>query len=215
MMIEQLLDALPNGSTLYPYGSRVYGTTTENSDHDFQIILADKDFKREDWRNELAATGLDLHVWSHSQWVDALNDHRVYALECFYLPKDKQINNSLHLVHKMNTMKFGFTLNKAKLREEFSRVASNSWVKAKKKLIVEADYNERIAKKSIFHSFRILDFGVQIATKGRIVDYNSMNGIYYEIMSLPADWETIDATLRGRHNALASEFRNVCPKEKI
>lgn len=213
-MLAKLFEALPNGSTLYPYGSRVYGTATKDSDYDFQIILSDKDFKREDWRNALAQTGLDLHVWSRSQWIDALNDHRVYALECHFLSKSRMVNNSMYMVDRLNSMKFPFKLDKAKLREEFSRVASNSWVKAKKKLIVEADYNERIAKKSIFHSFRILDFGVQIAKEGRIVDYNSMNEIYHEIMSLPADWETIDAALRGRHNALASEFRSVCPKEK-
>lgn len=202
-MIEKLLDSLPKGSTVYPYGSRVYGTATEDSDFDYQVIINDSSFRKQDWTNALAQRGLDLHVWSEFTWNDALKNHRVYALECLFLPKDQIILNDLTFTHK---------LDKAKLREEFSRVASNSWVKAKKKLIVEADYNERVAKKSIFHSFRILDFGRQIAQEGRIVDYNSMNHIYDEIMALPADWQTIDAALRGRHNALASAFREACPK---
>jgi predicted nucleotidyltransferase len=204
-LLDKLLDALPTRVAVYPYGSRVYGTADDASDHDYQIVINDKDFMKHDWVNKLAQRGFDLHVWSEMNWNFALNDHRVFAMECLFLPKDQVVYDGLKFQHK---------LNKSKLREEFSRVASNSWVKAKKKLIVEADYNERIAKKSIFHSFRILDFGVQIAKEGRIVDYNSTNELYHEIMGLPADWETIDATLRGRHNALASEFRNVCPKEK-
>lgn len=202
-MIVDLLEALPNEAMLYPYGSRVYGTATEDSDYDYQIVLRDKDFKKDDWTHKLAQRGFDLHIWTQSDWTQALNDHRVYAVECIYLPHSMIISNGLNFVHK---------LNKTKLREEFSRVASNSWVKAKKKLIVEADYNERIAKKSIFHSFRILDFGLQIAQHGHIVNYNSMNHILDELNALPADWESIDDAFRQRHNALASSFRLACPK---
>lgn len=202
-MIAELLRQVPVESIVYPYGSRVYGTASEDSDYDYQIVINDKDFKKEDWVNKLKTRNLDLHVWSQSQWIEALNDQRVYAMECVYLPYSEIPRHNLN---------FHFQISKAKLRDEFSRVASNSWVKAKKKLIVEADYNERIAKKSIFHSFRILDFGRQIATKNRIVDYNSMNDIYDEIMATPADWDAIDATFRGRHNALASAFREACPK---
>jgi hypothetical protein len=202
-MLVDLLKALPNEAMLYPYGSRVYGTATEDSDYDYQIVLRDKDFKKEDWKNKLAQRDFDLHVWRQSEWTDALNDHRVYAMECIHLPHNMIISHGLNFVYKPN---------KTKLREEFSRVASNSWVKAKKKLIVEADYNEHIAKKSIFHSFRILDFGLQIAQQGRIVNYNSMNHILDEINTLPADWEIIDQAFRERHNKLASEFRVACPK---
>lgn len=200
----KLLKALPNEALLYPYGSRVYGTATKDSDYDYQIVLKDKDFKQEDWRNELAQRGFDLHVWSQSEWTDALADHRVFALECFYLPDDMVISNGLMIKHK---------LSKTKLREEFSRVASNSWVKAKKKLIVEDDRNVHIATKSVFHSMRILDFGCQIAEHGRIVNYASMNHVLAELTLMPAEWECIDTTFRARHNALASRFREVCPKK--
>lgn len=199
-----LLEALRSFEcSVIPYGSRVYGSETANSDHDFQIILRDKDFKKEDWKNKLAHRGLDLHVWSQSEFTEALADHRVYAIECINLPKTLWHRDGLNFV---------YTPSKKKLREEFSRVASNSWVKAKKKLIVEVDYNESIAKKSIFHSFRILDFGIQIATCGGIINYASMNSILEEINSLPADWDTIDSTFRERHNKLASTFREACPK---
>ena len=33
----------------------------------------------------------------------------------------------------------------------------------------------------MFHSFRIVDYGIQIATEGRIVDYQSMNGLWEDI----------------------------------
>lgn len=203
-MIDKLLEALMLVEcSVIPYGSRVYGSHTADSDYDFHVILRDKVFAKEDWKNKLAQRNLDLHVWSQSEFTEALNDHRVYALECINLPKSQWLRDGLSFAYKPS---------KKKLREEFSRVASNSWVKAKKKLIVEADYNEHIAKKSIFHSFRILDFGIQIAMHGSIIDYSSMNEILEELKTLPADWTAIDDTFRERHNKLASTFREVCPK---
>ena len=203
MTVRKILGMLPKDSSLIPYGSVVYGTATEQSDIDLQIILSDKEFKKEDWKNKLAHRNFDLHVWSQSEFTEALNEHKVFAMECIYWPKVLWFRDGLNFVHKPS---------KKKLREEFSRVASNSWVKAKKKLIVEADYNEYIAKKSIFHSFRILDFGIQIAESGSIIDYSSMNHILEELHTLPADWDTIDEAFRDRHNKLASQFREACPK---
>jgi hypothetical protein len=204
MTAAKILQMLPAECAVIPYGSVVYGTATEKSDIDLQIILRDKDFKKEDWKNKLAQRNFDLHVWSQSEFTEALNDHRVYAMECIHWHKQLWFRDGLNFAYKPS---------KTKLREEFSRVASNSWVKAKKKLIVEADYNEYIAKKSIFHSFRILDFGIQIAESGGIIDYGSMNHIFEELMLMPADWDIIDDTFRERHNKLASEFREACPKK--
>lgn len=203
MNFENLLQALPEQSSVFQYGSQVYGTATAESDYDLQIILPDNIAKKADWKNKLKQWNLDLHVWSQSDFQQALDDHRVYALECYYTPVQKVLRNNL---------KLDFKLNKSMLRSSFSQVASNSWVKAKKKLIVEADYNEHIAKKSIFHSFRILDFGIQLAKYGCIVKYHSMNDVLAEINQLPSDWDMINATFRERHNNLSSQFREVCPK---
>ena len=46
---------------------------------------------------------------------------------------------------------------------------------------IKKDKNIYIAKKSLFHSFRIIDFGTQIAKNGRITDYGSTNHIWFEI----------------------------------
>lgn len=203
-MSNPFLKDMPPRYSAFLYGSRVYGSNTEKSDTDVQFIVPDEFEKKADWKNKLKSPNLDIHVWSQSDWQFALDDHRVYAIECWFLPENCRLHTGLD---------FKFKLDKAKLRNEFSRVASNSWVKAKKKMIVEADYNEKIAKKSIFHSFRIIDFGIQIASQGKITNYGSMNHILAELDELPADWDIIDDVFRERHNAISSKFREVCPKK--
>jgi hypothetical protein len=100
-----------------------------------------------------------------------------------------------------------FEIDYDKIREEFSRIASNSWVKCKKKLIIEKDYNPYIAKKSLFHSLRILMFGIQIMKLGKIVDFSEANIYYKDIMDSPNDWEYLKEKYQPIYNKLKSEFR--------
>lgn len=109
------------------------------------------------------------------------------------------------------TKKFDFKLDKSKLRHSLSAKSSNSWVKAKKKLTVEQDYDLNVGRKSLFHSFRIVDFGIQVASNGRIIDYSSCNYLYSEIISL-YEWTDMFDTFKVRYNKLMSEFRKVAEK---
>ena len=66
-------------------------------------------------------------------------------------------------------------ITKTKIRNSFSHVASNSFVKCKKKIEVEASYDPHTGRKSLWHSLRIVDFGIQILKHDKIIDYSSVN----------------------------------------
>lgn len=188
---------------IYPYGSRVYGTHSWNSDHDFIVVSDDANVLD---GNQLDSHSKDLsvHTYSFKHWYDMIAQHKIFALECIFLPEELMPVGG----------RFPLTIDKSLLRKEISAKASNSWVKCKKKLEVEADYY--IGLKSLFHAFRMPMFGIQVAKYGKIVDYSEANTFWEDdILPLVHDnnngsvpvWNDIKAVYQPRHNALMSEFR--------
>ena len=183
----------------YIYGSRVYGSHHKDSDFDFITIVKDKTV-----HSPLLEFG-DVTAYTVDEFQKLVNEHEISVLECIFLKDEFKLKED----HKFN-----FELNKSTLRNSISSKASNSWVKCKKKFIVEQDFNPYIGKKSAWHSLRIFDFGTQIATQGKIVDYGSMNAILPDIMQLNS-WSEIDGAFRKFHNETASKFKAVAPKEEM
>ena len=148
------------------YGSSVYGTTTADSDVDFICIYPDDvAFKAQEILDQC-----DINNYSHSNFQRLLNNQDISCLEAFYAPKK--------FIHIGNFSNYTHTLDLKKLRSKFSERSSNSWVKAKKKILVEKD-QERIGLKSLFHSIRILDFGIQLALEGQI--YNEKHSKFKQV----------------------------------
>lgn len=186
---------------IYSYGSRVYGTHSESSDHDF-IIIVNKDVHEFDLMS--IDKKINVHLYSTDAFANQLEQHKIAALECFFLPTKFLLKNKL---------KFTFDLNKEKLRSSISEKASHSWVKAKKKFEIEADRNIYIAKKSLFHSIRIIDFGIQIAKYNKIIDYSSSNNIWEDIMTDPKEkWNHFENKFKLFFNSQMTEFRKLAPK---
>jgi hypothetical protein len=191
-----------NVKNVYRFGSRVYGTNTAQSDHDF-IIVRESEIPREDFSAQCGA--YNATAYSTQEFQRQIDAHEISVLECLWLGPE-------HIL--LEKVKPRFNLDKSKLRASLSARASNSWVKAKKKLTVSQDFNEYIAKKSLFHSFRILSFGIQIATKGQIVAYDEVNNLWQSILeNSNTDWEYYYSQYHQRHNRMQSEFRKVAPKE--
>lgn len=191
----------------YIRGSRMYGVSDENSDIDLYVI-SDEKLEGSFTTYDDEGTKVDIEVLSHKTFQRLLDDHDIAALEVyfFYDLSDK----------------FSFTLDKAKLRHSISQKASNSWVKCKKKLTVEMEKLDkpflrqdmhRIGTKSLWHSFRILDFGVQIAKHGKIVDFQSCNHLYLDMTMYGQTWDDIKKKWQEPHNKAFSALREVAPKE--
>ena len=196
-MNKELIDN-PDILALFDYGSVVYGTVGQQSDHDLIAVVKDTALPM-----NLSKEKLDVTVFKESQFKDMVAQHEISVLECLFLAPRH--------VHK-NTLNIEFKLDKQALRSSVSGKSSNSWVKAKKKFIVEEDYSPYIGKKSAWHAVRILDFATQIATDGKISNYSSMNLLLKEILKCET-WEEIDRNFRLTYNTKASEFRLAAPKE--
>lgn len=192
---------------IYPYGSRVYGTADEKSDTDLILV---SDFAHEQ-ETQAHWPGTDLTIWTAAEFQRLLEEHDPAALECHFLPNNMAIRSR----------EFEFKLDLGKLRRSFSAKSSNSWVKAKKKIEVHREW--RLGLKSLFHSLRILVFGIQIAANGRIVDYNGANPYWREIwqqfeeslsICLPQPslgWTPYKERWQSIYNSLRTEFRLAAP----
>jgi len=202
-MIAKFLQTygLTDSNTLmFLYGSRVYGTNKENSDYDYIAVIPDNHgiVTGTEYRNDL----LNVHMTTNQDFQTQLDQHKIQPLECWFLPGKAAARD-----------RFKFTLDKVKLRHELSEKASHSFVKAKKKIEVEKDFY--IGWKSLFHSLRILDFGIQIATSGRIEDYSRANHLWFEILeSNQYNWAYFQEKYKPIYNQLASQFRLLAPKDE-
>lgn len=184
----------------FVYGSTIYGTTDENSDIDFATIG--------DYRVPDAVPS--TRYASFEDFQELVSRCDPVALEGYSL----QFGN---YTDTWEFPRFQTDIDLPTLRRVISSTASNSFVKAKKKLTVEEDYDRRASMKSLFHSIRLLDFGCQIATHGHIVEFDSVNTIWLDIVELYRydDYHIlneINQTIKPLYNQTASKFRTLAPK---
>jgi predicted nucleotidyltransferase len=177
----------------YTYGSVVYKCTTNTSDIDFIVVVESKD---DNLYYSVNNSEGDYTVYSEQMFIKKIREHRISALECIFQAEDDQFLDYFHVVPEL-------------LRREISAVSSNSFVKCKKKLAIGEDY---IGKKSMFHSLRILMFGIQIAKYGKIVDFTEANHLLPIIMDMK-DWNEIKEYCQPIFNSLKSEFKTLAPLE--
>ncbi len=187
---------------IYSYGSRVYGTHTENSDFDY-IVVSDTQIPHQ----QIDKENTNYTIYSMEEFYKQIREYEISALECLFLPANQIIKNSQPIQPPSD-----FDLGK--LRSSISAKASNSFVKAKKKFIVEKDRNIYVGKKSLFHSLRIPIFGCQLATSGKITNYAAANHYWPDILNNPSEnWEDYHKIYKPIHNKEMTEFRKHCPKE--
>ena len=190
-------------NNIYQYGSRVYNTVTPDSDYD--IIMVSEYYEG---KTELEAERLSCTLYGVSEFVKLIDEHEISALECLWLPESKVLKSKIN---------FPFQLSLPQLRKSISTKSSHSFVKAKKKLTVEKDYNLYVGLKSLFHAFRIVLFGTQIAEHGKIVDYEIAEPYHRTIVSGEIlhnnNWEDIKELFKPKYNDLMTEFRKLVPKE--
>lgn len=186
----------------YCYGSIVYGTSDKESDIDLIFVVEDNDLKECLFAERYPCWphNEDRQHYSISQFKQMIKDHDPCALECLFLPDDC----------KYEEYKFDFKLDIEKLRRSFSQKSSNSWVKAKKKIDLHQEYKKGI--KSLFHSLRLLDFGIQIVNHGRIKDYTSANHYWVKIKEQNyTNWKEYKEYWQPEYNRMKSLFRLAAP----
>lgn len=184
------------------YGSQVYETQDDESDIDY-IVVVDK---LEEEGKQTLTDDINITYYSTEYFQQLLDEHDVAAVECY-------INSPFYKMGGHSGFKF--TLDKMKLRKSFSATASNSWVKAKKKIDVEKEYY--IGRKSLFHSIRILSLGINIAinfpytilaTLETVKFWEKIKGQNFET------WKEHKDFWQPTYNKLKSEFKKVAPLEE-
>lgn len=183
-------------TVVYKYGSRVYGCHNKNSDYDYiAVVVSDN----EDLYYSVDIASSNFTVYSEQKFIKLIKEHQISVLECIF-----QDENDLFVEH--------FELDKAKLRRAISSVSSNSYGKCGKKLKQGDTY---IGLKSMFHSLRILNFGIQIAMYGKIISYSSANHFNKMVFDMNTDsWSMINKRFKPIHNALKSHFKKLAPLEE-
>lgn len=181
------------------YGSKVYGTHNEKSDTDIIIVTKAKsiDFK---------LNNTDYQVLALDDFKSKLYSHNIAMLETYFLDDHNIICENFGFRESLH-----FSVNIKTLRHSLSQTASNSFVKCKKKLTMEKDL-DYVGLKSLYHSLRILMFGIDIATNNKITNYGIANDLYHQIVNEPADWEYLKEKYQPLYNKLSSEFRKVTTK---
>lgn len=170
---------------IYPYGSQIYGTADELSDHDYIIVYKQSLLPSGSFKDN-AISSVDYTIqgtcYSRGGFIDAINNYQMPALEAIFLPDDMIVKKT-----------FNFKLNKVDSKQFTKKVitlASASWHNA---VLSFKDNNHPYVGKNIYHALRILNFGIQIKIHGRIIDYGSMNDIKNKIyddnyICEPKDW---------------------------
>lgn len=201
-MLELQFNITPEDiHTIYPYGSIVYGTNTNQSDEDYVVIV---DGINDDVHLQFESDFLDIHIITVDHFKFLLNRCDIMALEAYF--SKWPIKNDLEI---------DFELNLPALRKSISHTVSNSWVKAKKKVKLENE-DSWVGYKSLFHAIRILDFGIQIAETGKIEDYKRVSHLWTDILERVDrgdDFESIIKHFKPIQNANQTIFRKLAPKE--
>lgn len=192
------------------FGSTVYGTKTEQSDVDILCVVPDKIDTFEDCYNHICqidAGDTQYQFISESTWINMIQEHHIYALEGLWLPDEFIIKGVMKPYQEM------FNLDKWKLRKTISAIAENAYAKCHKKLIIKEDFDLYKAQKSLFHAFRVLIFGRQIAESGHITDYGEANPIWEEIYAMDSvNWKDYKSEFKPRLNQTRSKMVELCPK---
>jgi len=178
---------------VYLFGSVCYGTASTKSDYDI-LIIANTPYPEK----EIVVDDFNMHILSHDRFLEGLRNFNIRNIECLQSPFILKEEIIIPLI-----------INIPSLRHSISHISSNSYCKSGKK-INQGDYY--IGIKSLFHSLRIIMFGIQLANNGKITDWQCANHIWDNLISKNWTWEELDNFYRTERNKLLSEFRKITTK---
>lgn len=170
---------------IYPYGSFVYGTNTEISDRDYVIVLKSLRLPSGGFKSNAISSkvsNIQGILYSYSGFINAIDTYDMTALESIFLPDDKIIQKTKD-----------FPIRKWNEKEMINNIikkASNSFYIAEQ----QSKNDQKLqSKKGIFHSIRILMFGLQLKRNLKITDYSEANEIKNKIKLInDSDFDTRD-----------------------
>lgn len=191
------------------YGSRVYSTATDTSDYDYHHISSTYNAEFQD-RIVDDNRSIDITYLPLNQFIEEFNNCQVRALEIYFTPNEF-IDQSLDQIKELK-----FVLNdetRKLIRKAFATKSDWTEVRARKKL---RDGEKRIAIKSLWHSYRIIKFAMDIHEHGSIINWSCANDMWDELMKINED-DYSEEMFRGlykkylKENGLMTQFKNAFP----
>ena len=163
---------------IYPYGSQIYGTANQFSDHDYVIVtkstLESGAFKNNAISNEdYTVQGV---VYSRSGFIHAINEYEIGAMECLSLEPEQ-------IILKKWPFKITKWVEKDMVKKIIHKASASRHIADKN---AKHDHREQ-AKKGMFHALRILYFGLQLREHHKIVDFGECNKLYKQMMEIDAE----------------------------
>lgn len=165
----------------YLFGSRVYGTNTNESDWDYITILKNWNGRHEQYRVSQDWTKNNIHAYNtHSieTFQKALDKNELYALECVDAPDMFPANKGR--ITPPFPWKYKFDINT--IETDCDNRCFDDIVKSEKKL---KDGNFSESKKILFHAVRTNNFKNQIRKFHKIIDFGAANQMWEEIYTTP------------------------------
>ena len=158
------------------YGSRVYGTNTADSDYDITVIVSEGESMD---LHDLIVEGvkMDITVVTLERFRLMVDNCDVYAIETIMSPEQFVLFSDGTIENIRNEFRVNED-TKRKIRSAFSAKSDWAEVRGRKKLI---DRELKIAIRSLWHSYRIIKFGIQLAKKGIIDDFDEANTMWDEL----------------------------------
>jgi len=154
---------------VYLYGSRVYGTCHRDSDFDFLVVARSLDRER-----EIRSGRYNIHVHTPDKFEDDLMSYRMVNMECIYAPSFARFQECTDFFRV-------FKINPFVFKKAIFKQSHDAWLKASIKFR-EMDIDR--ATKSLFHSLRILAFGIYIFEEDDILDFSLANSYWDEISKI-------------------------------
>jgi predicted nucleotidyltransferase len=179
-----------HGITLF--GSRVYGNNRGNSDIDV-VVVANNSINS----TEIRSGEYNIHIYTPDKFRADLDWHRPVNLEVLYAPKEFRIYESIQ---------WNLKIDKKKLRHSINYTSNDSWNRGMIK-IDGGDYFKGL--KSIFHSIRIPIFAIQILNEGTIINWDSANGIWYDLIYNHRTPEQLEERFKTMREELLNQFNDV------
>lgn len=165
---------------------------------------------------------MDITVYTIKSFKKLLNLFDHHILECVSLGYSE--NYSKFILLEKEKIEMPKINDLYCVRKSISERINHSYVKFKKKLLVE-NGEELIGKKSLWHSIRLGMFGIQVIKYGYIKDYSCCNQYYQDIVlnSYPENYEKKNYTneeifklyeekYKRLTKELESEIRKLAPK---
>lgn len=197
LLYKEQIPFFNNVYALYPYGSRIFGTSTKDSDWDYVLVLKKPvSFSLIDKQTNQGKRS--YQPVTIEEFQEGLNNCESRILDCYFLPPE--------MVEIKPSKPWKFKLNKNALKAAL--IAKTDWGMERAAKKMNSD-NLKIGRKSLFHAIRILMFGLQIQRYEKIVDYEQTVPIWKSIMNFPSTkWEDFETVYKPIYLTVRDWFVN-------